>query len=210
MLSILSSSLRITAVTWLLCGLVYPLLVNGFSQIIFPVQANGSIITDNKGNMIGSSLIGQNWSGNQWFHGRASATTDTDPNDATKTIAAPYNAGNSSGSNFGPTSQALSDRLTADRKALETVQPELQGKGLPADMLTASASGLDPDISPDNALLQASRVAKARAVSLSQVQALILTHIQKPTFGIFGEPRVNVLALNLALQNSFSNAEGKN
>jgi K+-transporting ATPase ATPase C chain len=204
MLSILSSALRITAVTWLLCGIVYPLLVNGFAQVIFPVQANGSMIIGTDGHLVGSHLIGQNWTGSQWFHGRSSATTDSDPNDATKTIAAPYNAGNSSGSNFGPTSKALSDRLLADRKALETVQPELQGKLLPSDMLTASASGLDPDISPDNALLQASRVAQIRAIPESQVEALIYAHIQNPMFGILGEPRINVLELNLALQKMLS------
>ncbi|MEX8191730.1 potassium-transporting ATPase subunit KdpC [Comamonas guangdongensis] len=201
--NVLGSALRITAVTWALCGLAYPLAVNGLSQMLFPGQANGSLLSDDDGKPLGSSLIGQDWSGAQWFHGRPSGTTDTDPQDPSKTIAAPYNAASSNGSNLGPTSKALSERLQADRRELEKVQPELAGKPLPADMLTTSASGLDPDISPANALLQAARVAKARGVAQDSLRALIAQNTQEPSLGIFGEPRVNVLELNQTLQKTY-------
>ncbi|OKB68290.1 potassium-transporting ATPase subunit C [Serratia marcescens] len=200
MLRIIGSALRITTVTWLLCGIAYPLVINGLAQTLFPVQANGSMIFAAGGHPLGSRLIGQNWQGDQWFHGRPSATTDADPNDASKTVAAPYNAGNSSGSNLGPASAALRTRMLTDRAALETAQPNLRGKLLPADMLTTSASGLDPDISPDNARLQATRVAQAHAIPEQEIESLINAHIQPPAWGIFGEPRVNVLELNMALQ----------
>ena len=200
---VLGSALRITAVTWALCGLAYPLAVNGLSQLLFPGQANGSLLNGNDGKPMGSSLIGQDWSGPLWFHGRPSATTDTDPQDPAKTVAAPYNAASSNGSNLGPTSKALSERLQADRRALEKAQPELAGQPLPADMLTTSASGLDPDISPANALLQAARVARARGVAQDGIHALIAQNTQPPSLGIFGEPRVNVLMLNLALQKTY-------
>jgi K+-transporting ATPase ATPase C chain len=203
MLNILMSALRISVVTWVLCGLVYPFAVTGVAQAIFPAQANGSLVTGADGSVRGSLLIGQQWNDPQWFHGRPSATTDTDPNDATKTIAVPYNAASSTGSNYGPTSKALADRLAADRQDLEKAQPELAGKSLPSDMLTTSASGLDPDISPANALLQAERVAQARHLPDEKIRALVQSEVVNRDLGVFGESRVNVLALNLALQQAF-------
>jgi K+-transporting ATPase ATPase C chain len=145
----------------------------------------------------------QQWSGPEWFHGRPSSTTGTDPNDPAKTVPAPYNAANSGGSNLGPTSKILIERLSTDRRALEGSQPELAGKFLPADMLTASGSGLDPDISPADATLQVGRVAQARGVRIADINALVEQHITGRSLGIFGEPRVNVLALNLALQGAY-------
>lgn len=201
--NVLGSALRITAVTWALCGLAYPMAVNGISQMLFPSQANGSLLSGDDGKPIGSSLIGQDWSGDQWFHGRPSAITDADPQDPAKTVAAPYNAASSGGSNLGPISKALSDRLLADRQMLEKAQPELAGKPLPADMLTTSASGLDPDISPVNALLQVARVAKARGVSEDRIRVLVGQNTRGPSMRIFGESRVNVLTLNLALQKAY-------
>jgi len=141
--------------------------------------------------------------GPEWFHGRPSATTDADPNDPTKTVPAPYNAASSGASNLGPTSKDLAERLSADRRALDEAQPELAGAKLPADMLTTSASGLDPDISPANAELQVGRVAKARGVPAAEIDTLLQQHITDRSLGIFGEPRVNVLALNLALQHAY-------
>ena len=136
-------------------------------------------------------------------HGRPSATTGTDPNDPAKTLAAPYNAANSGGSNLGPTSKTLIERLSTDRSALEASQPELAGRPLPADMLTASGSGLDPDISPADPALQVARVAQARGISIAGVNELLQHHITGRSLGIFGEPRVNVLALNLALDEKY-------
>ena len=203
MLNIFLPAVRVSVVTWVLCGLVYPFAVTGVAQAIFPAEANGSLVTGADGSVQGSLLIGQQWNDPQWFLGRPSATTDTDPTDSTKTIAAPYNAASSSGSNYGPTSQALADRLTADRKALEEAQPELAGAVLPSDMLTSSASGLDPDISPANAQLQVARVAKARNLPQEKVAALVAAQVIGRDLGVFGEPRVNVLALNLALKQAF-------
>jgi K+-transporting ATPase ATPase C chain len=160
-------------------------------------------LKNEQGHVTGSALSGQQWDAPQWFHGRPSATTDTDPKDPTKTIPAPYNAASSSGSNLGPTSQALSDRLTADRKALEKAQPELVDKVLPSDMLTTSASGLDPDISPANALLQTGRIEQLRGLPMGSVLPLVKAYTIDPTLGVFGEPRVNVMALNLALQKEY-------
>jgi len=200
MLGMLMSALRASLVTGLLCGLLYPLAVDGLAQLALPDQANGSLQRDAAGTVIGSRLIGQRWEGPQWFHGRPSATIGADPNDAAKTVPAPYNAASSGGSNLGPTNKALMDRLMADRGTLERAQPELAGRPLPADMLTASASGLDPDISPAQALLQAPRVARTRGVPVETIIALIDKHVAGRSLGIFGEPHVNVQALNLALQ----------
>ena len=200
MLDIMMSALRASLVTWVLCGIAYPLALTGLGQWLIPVQANGSLERNADGTVIGSRLIGQAWKGPQWFHGRPSATTDTDPNDPTKTVPAPYNAASSGASNLGPTSKDLAERLSANRKALEEMQPELAGATLPADMLTTSASGLDPDISPANAALQIARVARARDVTPAEINPLLERQIAGRSFGIFGEPRVNVLSLNLALQ----------
>jgi K+-transporting ATPase ATPase C chain len=177
--------------------------LTGLGQWLMPFQANGSLERNPDGTVIGSRLIGQAWNGPQWFHGRPSATTATDPSDATKIVPAPYNAASSGGSNLGPTSKNLAERLPADRNALEKTQPELAGAMLPADVLTTSASGLDPDISPANAALQVARVARARGVPPAEIEALLEQHITGRSLGIFGEPRVNVLALNIALQRAY-------
>lgn len=179
----------------ILTGLAYPLAMTGVAQLIFPYQANGSLMQKD-GKVIGSALIGQNFTGPNYFHGRPSATTDTDPNDATKTIPAPYNAANSGGSNLGPTSKALIDRITADTASLEKDNP---GKQVPMDLVTTSASGLDPDITPEAAFYQVAGVAKARNLPEDKVRQLVQDHIEGRLAGLVGEPRVNVLELNLAL-----------
>src|SRR5271155_1460868 len=179
-------------------GLIYPLGITGIAQLVFPHQANGSLIEKEDGTVIGSELIGQNFTDDKYFHGRPSATTDTDPNDPTKTIPAPYNAGNSGGSNLGPTSQPLIDRVKDDAEKLKAENPS---EPIPVDLVTTSASGLDPDITPAAAKFQVPRVAKARNLSVDTVQALVdrPDMTQDRFLGILGEKRVNVLALNLAL-----------
>ncbi len=203
MLDILNSAARASLVTFVLCGLAYPLTVTMLGQQLMPFQANGSLIRDEHGAVLGSQLIGQQWDDPQWFHGRPSATTDTDPKDATKTISAPYNAASSSGSNLGPTSQALEDRLVNDWKVLDDAEPDVTSHALPADMLTTSGSGLDPDISPANAALQVKRVAKIRGVPPERVAPLVARHVTPRTLSVLGEPRVNVLQLNLAIAKEF-------
>ncbi|MBV9701288.1 MAG: K(+)-transporting ATPase subunit C [Methylobacteriaceae bacterium] len=179
----------------LITGLAYPLAMTGIAQALFPRQANGSLI-ERDGKVVGSSLIGQYFKDDRYFHGRPSATTDTDPNDPNKTVPAPYNAANSGASNLGPTSKALIDRVKAD---LDTLKKENPSTPVPIDLVTTSASGLDPDISPEAAFFQAPRVAKARNLPEDRVRQLVTDHIEGRTLGLFGEPRVNVLALNLAL-----------
>jgi len=203
MLKVVVSALRVSLLTFVLCGLAYPLALTGIGQLLFPFQANGSLIVEN-GRIIGSTLIGQNFTGSQYFHGRPSATTEPDPKDPGRTIAAPYNAANSAGSNLGPTSRDLSQRLLADRRTLEAAEPELAGKKLAADMLTSSSSGLDPDISPANASLQVARVAGAYGVPAAQIDTLLERHLIRRSLGIFGEPRLNVLGLNLELRQMFA------
>ncbi len=203
MLNIMMSSLRASLVAWLLCGLIYPLALTGLGQWIFPFQANGSLERGPSGTVIGSRLIGEQWNGPAWFHGRPSATTATDPSDPAKTVPAPYNAASSGGSNLGPTSRTLMERIASDRNALEREQPDLARRPLPSDMLTASASGLDPDISPANAGLQAERVARARGVPVTDIKMLLNRYITNRSLRVFGEPRVNVLALNMALQRAY-------
>ena len=203
MLSFVSGAVRASLVTFVLCGFAYPLIVTGVGQVLMSGQANGSLVRSADGQIIGSRLIGQQWTDPQWFHGRPSATTATDPTDPTKTVPAPYNAANTTASNLGPTSKPLQERLISDRKALDQAQPELAGKALPSDVLTTSASGLDPDITPANASLQVQRVAKARGVPPEQIAALVERHLTPRSLGIFGEPRVNVLDLNLALEKAF-------
>jgi len=203
MRNILLGALRASLVTWVLCGLVYPFALTGLAQWLMPWQANGSLETNPEGVVVGSRLIGQQWKGREWFHGRPSATTQADPQDPDKTVPAPYNAASSAASNLGPASKALLNRLLADRASLEQAQPVLASRSLPSDMLTASASGLDPDISPANAALQAPRVAQARGIPAAQVEALVARHVTGRALGIFGEPRVNVLELNLALQRAY-------
>jgi K+-transporting ATPase ATPase C chain len=176
-------------------GLIYPLGMTGIAQVLFRDQANGSLITRD-GKVIGSALIGQNFTSEKYFHGRPSATTDTDPNDPTKTVPAPYNAANSGGSNLGPTSKTLVDRVKDDAAKLQAENPNTP---VPADLVTTSASGLDPDITPAGALFQVPRVAKARGLSEDAVRRLVEDHIVGRLAGIIGEPHVNVLELNLAL-----------
>jgi K+-transporting ATPase ATPase C chain len=176
-------------------GIVYPLLMVGIAQVVFPYQASGSMIKKD-GKVIGSALIGQNFSSDQYFHGRPSATTDTDPNDPSRTVPAPYNAANSAGSNLGPTSKALVDRVRGDAAKLAVENPNTP---IPADLVTTSASGLDPDITPAGALFQVPRVAKARGLPEDKVRRLVEEHITGRLLGIIGEPHVNVLKLNLAL-----------
>jgi potassium-transporting ATPase KdpC subunit len=176
-------------------GLAYPLGMTGIAQMLFHHQANGSLISqDDK--IIGSLLIGQNFTSEKYFHGRPSATTAADPNDPTKTVPAPYNAANSSGSNLGPTSKALVDRVKDNAAKLEMENP---GVPVPADLVTASASGLDPNITPAAALFQVPRVAEARGLTPDVVRQLVEVHIEGRVLGLIGEPHVNVLDLNLAL-----------
>jgi len=194
---------RVAVVTCVLCGVAYPLAVTGLGQWLLPFEASGSLQRSPDGTVIGAQLIGQQWAGEEWFHGRPSATTDVDPADPSKNIKGPYNAASSGASNFGPTSKQLAERLAADRATLEKSQPELAGTLLPADMLTASGSGLDPDITPADAALQVARVAHALGVPTADIEALVEEHITARSLGVFGEPRVNVLALNLALQRAY-------
>jgi len=178
-----------------LTGLAYPLAMTGIAQAVFPHQANGSLV-ERDGHVIGSALIGQSFAGERYFHSRPSATTDADPNDATKTIPAPYEAANSSGSNLAPTAKALVDRVGADVGKLKA---EAAGAPIPGDLVTTSASGLDPDISPAAALFQVRRVAVARGLPEERVRALVERSVAGRLFGLIGESHVNVLALNLAL-----------
>ena len=179
----------------LITGLAYPLAITGVAGAIFPKQAQGSLI-EKDGKVIGSELIGQEFKSDKYFHGRPSATTAPDPADSSKTVAAPYNAANSGASNLGPTSKALNDRVKEDVEKLKAENPT---SPVPVDLVTTSASGLDPDISPDAALFQVPRVAKARNMPEARVRDLVAQNTQGRLFGLLGEPRVNVLALNLAL-----------
>ena len=190
MLSELKPALLITIVFTVLTGLVYPLAVTGMAQAIFPHQSNGSLIEHN-GKVIGSALIGQNFAQPRYIHPRPSAAGTSG-----------YDAAGSSGSNLGPTNPALIERLTKDAAQFRKDNPEYQGP-IPADAITTSGSGLDPDISPANALAQAARVATARGIPQNEVVALIGSLVRQRELGVLGEPRVNVLMLNLALDQSF-------
>ena len=194
MLSQIRPAIVMTVLLTLITGILYPLAMTGIGQAVFPAQASGSLI-EKDGKVIGSSLIGQNFTADKYFHGRPSATTDTDPNDSTKTIAAPYNADNSGGSNLGPTSKALIDRMKGD---VDTLKKE-SDKPIPVDLVTTSASGLDPDITPAAAEFQIDRVAKARGLTPDVVRTLVQQNTEGRTFGVLGEVRINVLKLNLAL-----------
>jgi K+-transporting ATPase ATPase C chain len=179
----------------LITGLAYPLGMTGLAQLLFPHQANGSLIMRG-GRVIGSELIGQNFADAKYFHGRPSATTGPDPKDPSKTVPVPYAADNSAGSNAGPASKALLDRVKEDTEKLQAENPSLP---VPVDLVTTSASGLDPDITPAGAYFQVPRVAKARGMPADAVRRLVADHIEGRFLGIIGEPRVNVLKLNLAL-----------
>jgi len=179
----------------LITGLIYPLAMTGIAQVLFPGRANGSLVLKD-GKVVGSELIGQVFNGDGYFHGRPSATNTPDPKDPTKTVDAPYNAANSGGSNLGPTNKALIDRVKADVDKLKAENPAAQ---TPIDLVTTSGGGLDPHITPAAAYFQVPRVAKARNLPEDRVRQLVREHVEGRTLGLLGEPRVNVLALNLAL-----------
>jgi len=180
----------------LITGLAYPLAMTAIAGVLFPKQAEGSLI-EKDGTVVGSALIGQEFKSDKYFHGRPSATTAPDPNDSTKTVPAPYNAANSGGSNLGPTSKALNDRIKDDVEKLRSENPSMP---VPIDLVTTSASGLDPDISPEAALFQVPRVSRARNLPEERVRQLVTDHTEGRLGGVLGEPRVNVLLLNLALE----------
>jgi K+-transporting ATPase ATPase C chain len=184
----------------LITGLAYPLALTAIAGVIFPKQAAGSLV-ERDGKVVGSALIGQEFKSEKYFHGRPSATTAPDPTDSTKTVPAPYNAANSGGSNLGPTSKALNDRVKEDVDKLKAENPNAT---MPIDLVTTSGSGLDPDISPEAALFQVPRVAKARNMPEDRVRQLVTENTANRLAGLIGEPRVNVLALNLALDRAAS------
>ena len=179
----------------LITGLVYPLAMTGIAEVIFPYRAQGSLI-EHSGTVVGSELIGQQFTSDKYFHGRPSATNTPDPNDPTKTIDAPYNAANSGGSNLAPTNKALIDRISGDVEKLKAENPSAT---VPIDLVTTSGSGLDPNMSPEAALFQLPRVAQARSMPEDRVRQLVQEHTEGRWLGLLGEPRVNVLLLNLAL-----------
>jgi K+-transporting ATPase ATPase C chain len=195
MLRLIRPAIVVLVALTLITGLVYPLAMTGIAQVLFPHQAQGSLIERN-GTVVGSELIGQVFESDKYFHGRPSATTAPDPNDATKTVPAPYNAANSGGSNLGPSNKALIDRVQGDLDKLKQENPSMP---VPADLVTTSASGLDPHLSPEAALFQVPRIAKARNLPEDRIRQLVDDHTEGRLFGLLGEPRVNVLLLNLAL-----------
>ncbi|MBV8186440.1 MAG: potassium-transporting ATPase subunit KdpC [Alphaproteobacteria bacterium] len=175
-----------------LTGLAYPLAMTGLAQLLFPHQANGSLIVKDNKVVLGSELIGQNFVDAKYFHGRPSATTDIE----TGKKSEPYNAANSAGSNAGPTSKALIERIQGEVEKLKAENP---GAPVPVDLVTTSASGLDPDITPAAAYFQVPRVAKARGLAEDKVRELVHQHVEGRFLGVIGEPVVNVLKLNMAL-----------
>ena len=195
MLKELRPTLVLLVLFTLITGLIYPYAITGIAQVVFPHQANGSLVTRD-GAVIGSELMGQLFAKDEYFHGRPSATSAPDPADSTKTVDAPYNAANTGGSNLGPTSKALIERIQGDVEKLKEENPNAR---IPIDLVTTSASGLDPHISPEAALFQVPRVAKARNLSEDRVRQLVREHTEGRFLGLLGEARVNVLALNLAL-----------
>jgi K+-transporting ATPase ATPase C chain len=195
MLREIRPAIVVLVVLTLITGLIYPLVITGIAQVAFPSRANGSMI-ERDGKVVGSALIGQDFASDKYFHGRLSATTAPDPKDATKTVPAPYNAANSGGANLGPSNKALVDRVKDD---IAKLQKENPGAAVPADLVTTSASGLDPDISPQAALFQVSRVAKARNLPEDRVRKLVDDNTEGRFLDFLGERRVNVLKLNLAL-----------
>jgi len=195
MLREIRPAIILLVVLTLITGLLYPLAMTGLAQVLFPAQANGSmIVLDSK--VVGSALIGQQFSDDKYFHGRPSATNTPDPKDATKTVDAPYNAANSGGSNLGPTNKALIDRVKGDVDKLKQENPSAP---VPMDLVTTTASGLDPHISPEAAFFQVPRVAKARNMPEDRLRQLVNQQVEGRILGLLGESRVNVLALNMAL-----------
>ena len=195
MLREIRPSIVVLVALTLITGLVYPLAMTGIARLVFPYQASGSII-ERDGKVVGSELIGQDFTSDKYFHGRLSATTAPDPKDPTKSVPAPYNAANSGGSNLGPSNKALVDRVQADIARLQKEDP---GVPVPADLVTTSASGLDPEISPEAAFFQVPRVAKARKLPEGRIRQLVEAATEGRFLGLLGEPRVNVLKLNIAL-----------
>ena len=200
MLKEIRPAILILVALTLITGLAYPLAMTAVAGVLFPKQAQGSLI-EKDGKVVGSALIGQEFKADKYFHGRPSATSAPDPADSTKTVSAPYNAANSGGSNLGPTSKALNDRIKEDVDKLKAENPSA---AVPVDLVTTSASGLDPNISPEAALFQVPRVAKARNMPEDVVRQMVVTNTQGRLAGLLGEPRVNVLALNLALDRTAS------
>ena len=196
MLKQIRPAIALLVILTVLTGLVYPLAMTGVAQLLFPYRAQGSFVLDKDGKTVGSELIGQSFTTDRYFHGRLSATSEPDPKDPTKTVPTPYAADNSSASNLGPTNKALIDRVQGDIDKLKAENPNTP---VPADLVTTSASGLDPQISPEGALFQVPRIAKSRNLPVDRVQTLVDDHVEGRTLGLFGEPRVNVLALNQAL-----------
>jgi potassium-transporting ATPase KdpC subunit len=195
MLKEIRPAIMMLIVLTLITGLAYPLAMTGIAVTLFPKNAHGSLIERN-GKVVGSSLIGQEFKSERYFHGRPSVTTGPDPADPTKSVVQPYNAANSMGSNLGPTNKALADRVAQDVARLKQENPDMP---VPVDLVTTTASGLDPDISPEAAYFQVPRVAKARGLAEERLRQLVEAHIQRRVLGVLGEPRVNVLMLNLAL-----------
>jgi K+-transporting ATPase ATPase C chain len=195
MLKELRPALVLIVLFTIITGLVYPFAVTGIAQVVFPYQANGSLVVKD-GAVVGSELMGQHFASDRYFRDRPSATVGPDPADPTKTVGLPYNAANTAGSNLGPTSKALIERVQGDVEKLKSENPNTK---IPIDLVTASGSGLDPHISPEAALFQVPRVAKARNIPEHQVRQLVEERIEGRVFGLLAEPRVNVLALNLAL-----------
>lgn len=191
MKSVFGVAVRTAIVTFVLTGLIYPFVMTGLAQLLFPWRANGSLVTDEKGQVVGSELIAQGFANPAYFQPRPSAAGEKG-----------YDATSSSGSNLGPTSKKLQDRINEDLKRLKEENPDASGP-VPADLVTASSSGLDPHVSPQGALWQVPRIAKARGISPERVQAVVTANIEGRTFGILGEPRVNVLLVNLALDRQF-------
>jgi K+-transporting ATPase ATPase C chain len=195
MLREIRPAIVLVVILTLITGLVYPLVMTGIAEVIFPTQAQGSLV-EVDGKVVGSALIGQEFTSDKYFHGRLSATTALDPNDSSKTVPAPYNAANSGGSNLGPTNKALIDRVKADVDKLKAENPSMP---VPIDLVTTTGGGLDPHITPEAAMFQVPRVAKARNLPEDRVRELVNAQVEGRLLGLLGEPRVNVLALNLAL-----------
>jgi potassium-transporting ATPase KdpC subunit len=195
MLKEIRPAILMLIVLTVITGLIYPLAMTGVAVTLFPDKAEGSLI-ERDGKVVGSALIGQEFKSERYFHGRPSVTTGPDPADPSKSVVQPYNAANSMGSNLGPTSKALAARVAADVDRLKQENPNMP---VPIDLVTTTGSGLDPDISPEAAFFQVPRIAKARSLPEERLRQLVEAHIQRRVLGVLGEPRVNVLLLNLAL-----------